>query len=340
MRARPMTLAGTHNPVAVEGWLRDSLPRATILRMAEAPQRTWRDVASTQAGLLTRQQAREMGVQRWSVAHRIATERWQELSPTVLATTTGAPSPEQLRWLAVLNAGPGALLGGLTAAEAAGLRNWSRDEVTVLVPYAHDVPRPIEGVVHHRSRRDLAAMRQRGAEPPRCRIEPAVLLFAAADRSERTAQGVLAAVVQQQLTTPEILAEWVDRLRPLRRAALFRRALLEIGGGAQSLAELDVTRMCRSHRLAQPRRQVKRRDADGRLRFTDCEWLLPDGRTLVLEVDGAFHMEVEHWEDDLARQRALAATDRLVVRCTSRELRDEPERIARDLRNLGVPRAA
>lgn len=308
--------------------------------MPDETLRTWRDVACGQAGLLTREQAREVGVQRWSVTHRIATERWQELSPTVLATTTGGLSLQQRQWLGVLNAGPGAILGGLTAAENAGLRNWSRDEITVLVPYANEVPAPIEGIVYHRSRRDLSAMRHRDSEPPRCRIEPAALIFASRDRSVRTAQGLLAAVVQQELTTPDSLADWVDRLRPLRRAALFRRTIVEIGGGAQSLAEIDVARMCRAHRLAQPRRQVKRLDADGRQRFTDCEWQLADGRTLVLEVDGSFHMEVEHWEDDLARQRALAATDRIIVRCTSRELRDEPERVARDLLNLGVPRAA
>ena len=96
-----------------------------------------------------------------------------------------------------------------------------------------------------------------------------------------------------------------------------------------------MRRMCRRFGLALPDRQVKRRDSTGRLRFTDCEWRLPDGRTLVLEVDGGFHMDAEHWEDDIARQRGLTATDRLVIRCTSRELRDEPERVARDLRLLG-----
>jgi very-short-patch-repair endonuclease len=302
--------------------------------------RTWREIAGAQAGLITREQARIAGLQRWSVAHRIASERWQELSPTVLAVSTGELSPDQRRWLAVLHAGPGALLGGLTAAELAGLRNWSRDEITVLVPYANDVPAPLDGVSYRRSRRDLPSLRRRGVEPPCCRIEPAVLLFASADPSQRTAQGVLAAVVQQQLASVESLTDWVDRLRPLRRAALFRRTLREIGGGAQSLAELDVARMCRTHRLAKPDRQVKRKDADGRWRFTDCEWRLADGRTLVLEVDGSFHMDVEHWEDDLARQRALAASDRIIVRCTSRELRDDAERVARDLVNLGVPRAA
>lgn len=299
---------------------------------------TWRERAEAQGGLITRAQLRALGVQRWTVTHRIATERWQPVTASVIATTTGHLTREQWMWVGVLHAGTGSMLGGLTAAEVAGLRNWPREEITVLVPYASDVPAPVDGIRFVRSRRALPAMRQRDASPPRCRLEPAILLFAAADRSERTAQGVLAAAVQQQLTTPATLREWVDRLRPLRRAALFRRALDEIAGGAQSLAELDIKRLCREHGLVAPRRQVRRRDADGRLRYTDCEWTLPDGRVLVLEVDGAFHMEVEHWEDDLARQRGLAGTDRIIVRCTSRELRDERPRLARDLRALGVPR--
>jgi hypothetical protein len=84
-------------------------------------------------------------------------------------------------------------------------------------------------------------------------------------------------------------------------------------------------------------RQPQRRDSAGRLRFTDCEWDLGDGRVLVLEVDGAFHMEVEHWEDDIARHRGLVDPRRIVVRCTAREVRDEQERLGADLRRLGVP---
>jgi very-short-patch-repair endonuclease len=99
--------------------------------------------------------------------------------------------------------------------------------------------------------------------------------------------------------------------------------------------------MCRRHRLAHPKRQVKRRDADGRVRFTDCEWSLPDGRVLVLEVDGSFHMGAQQWEDDVVRQRALSAPDRAIVRCTAHELReDSGAAVARDLRRLGVPSAA
>lgn len=133
--------------------------------------------------------------------------------------------------------------------------------------------------------------------------------------------------------------DWVDRLRPLRRADRFRRVLREIAGGADSTAEIDVRRMCRSFGLAPPARQVRRRDSTGRVRYTDCEWRLADDRYLVLEVYGAFHLDVEHWEEDIARQRALTAPHRIVVRCTARELRDLPERVARDLLLLGVPHA-
>lgn len=303
-------------------------------------QPSWRDIALTQSGLITRAQLAAVGVRRWQITHYIDSERWQLLSPKVVAVTTGELTAVQRQWHAVLHAGRGALIGGLAAAEMAGLRNWTREEITVFVPYANEVPPPLPGVTFVRSRRDLAAMRAARSAPPRLRLEPAILLFAAADRSERTAQGLLAAAVQQRLTTPESLLGWVDRLSPLRRARMFRRVLIEIAGGAQSLAELDIRRFCRRHGFSLPRRQVKRRDAAGRIRFTDCEWDLPGGVVLVLEIDGSFHMEVEHWQDDIVRQRALTQPGRIVIRCTAGELRDDDGQLARDLGRLGIPRAA
>lgn len=300
----------------------------------------WRQVAARQAGLLTRAQLRELGFDRWAVAHRIATERWAELSPTVVGTTTGVLTREQVMWLGALHAGGESIVGDLTAGEVHGLRNWHRDDVTVLVRRGLDVGGPLPGVRFVETRRSLRLLRDRALHLPVARIEPAILRFAAHQRSTRTAEGALAAVVQQRLSSPEAMLEWIDRMHPLRWARRFKGVLGEIAGGAQSVSEMDVRRMCRTFGLALPNRQVKRRDASGRIRFTDCEWRLEDGRVVVLEVDGGFHMEVEHWEDDLARQRALTAPDRIVIRCTSRELRDVPGDVARDLINLGVPLAA
>ncbi|MGO4679304.1 hypothetical protein [Microbacterium sp. 2MCAF23] len=290
--------------------------------------------------MITRAQLRAIGIDNDAVRHRITTDRWVARSAVVIGTTTGELTRNQLMRLGVLHAGGPAIIGDLSAAEVAGLRNWHRDEVTVLVPQGSDLGQPLEGIRFVETRRPLPIMRNPDLDLPVCRIEPAILHFAAYQHSMRTAEGVVAAAVQQRLTSPGLLLGWVDRMRPLRWAQTFRETLSEIEDGAQSLAELDVLRMCHQYGLRLPRQQTKRQDADGRIRFTDCEWLLPDGRTLVLEVDGAFHMEVGHWEDDLARQRALAASDRVQIRCTSRELRDYPERIARDLRMLGVPRVA
>jgi very-short-patch-repair endonuclease len=297
----------------------------------------WRALAQAQDGVLARRQLTGLGFGWDRVESQIRAERWAARTPRVLSTFTGTPTWQQRSWIGVLHAGGSALVGGLTALEWHGLRNWHREEITVLVenPLAFE---PVEGVGFFRTRRDLQWMRHRSGQLPICRVEPAALLFAAYDRSVRTAQGLLAAVVQQRLTTaPDLLSE-LAMLNPLPRSRRFRTALQEIEGGAQSMAEIDVKRMCRRAGLPPPRRQVRRKDGAGRYRFTDCEWLLPDGRTLVLEVDGGFHMEVEHWEDDIARQRRLTTPTRLVVRCTARELRDEPDAVADDLVALGLQR--
>ncbi|MFL6022828.1 MAG: hypothetical protein ACJ72O_05770 [Marmoricola sp.] len=294
----------------------------------------WKALAAAQEGVVARRQLRNLGFGRHFVRRQLDARRWVERTPLVLSTTTGPATWRQRTWSAVLHAGGDALVGGLSALEWHGLRNWHREEILVLVDdeLAFDA---VEGVRFFRTRRPLGALRARN-DLPVARVEPAALLFAGYERSARTAQGLLAAVVQQRLTTAERLATELESMRPLRRARMFRTLFGDLGAGAQSLAELDIARIARRHGLPSPRRQVRRRDAGGRLRFTDCEWPLPDGRTLILEVDGAFHMEVEHWEDDLVRQRQLSARGVVIVRCTARELRDRPASVIGDLKRHGL----
>ena len=271
--------------------------------------------------------------------NQVRAGRWAERTHSVYTTTTGPLSREQRLWVAVEHAGPDALIGGLTACELHGMKNWSRDDITVLVDQDLSFD-PVDGVRFFRTRRSLSAMRHPTALPRSARVEPAVLLFAGHERSTRTALGAISATVQQRLTTPANLLEWTRTLRPLRRAASIRELLADIAGGSESLAEIDVLRLCRAWGLAPPRRQKKRRDRSGRLRFTDCEWDLPDGRVLVLEIDGGFHIDVENYTDDVQRHRGLTTDRRVVIRCTTYEVRHEPVGLMRDLIALGVPRAA
>lgn len=289
-----------------------------------------------QAGMLARRQLTDRGLDWGRVRNQVAARRWVEVTPRVVSTTTGPLTAEQRQWAAVLHAGPRSMIGGLTSAEVQGLKRWERDEVCVLVDDELSFE-PVAGVRFFRSRRPYELLRSPRPGIPRCQLEPAVLLWAAYDAPVRSAHGVLAAAVQQRLTTPTALTEWIRRLRPLRRAPDFRATLADISGGSHSLAEAGVARMCRQFGLPLPRRQTRRQDSAGVDRWTDCEWDLPDGTTLVLEVDGSFHLDVGQWQDDLRRTRRITAPGRLVVRCTAYEVRHEAREVVIDLIALGLP---
>lgn len=293
-------------------------------------------LVSDQEGLVARRQLTDFGIDWERARNEIAARRWVERTPRVLSTTTGALHHEQRLWLAVLHAGPRSMLGSLSAAAKHGLDGWSRDHISVLVDDELSFE-PVEGVDFFRSRRDFDAMQDTRPGIPRCRIEPAVLLFAGYEaETARAAYGVVAATVQQRLTTVDRFREWEARLRPLRRARVLRGALDDISGGAHSAAEGDVRAMCRRHSLPLPRSQRPRTDRAGRRRWTDNEWQLPDGTVVTLEVDGGHHTEVRQWTDDLRRHRRLTSRSRLVVRCSAYEVRHEADEVAADLIALGV----
>jgi hypothetical protein len=296
----------------------------------------WAPLAHEQSGVMARRQLLELGVSRDVIRAHVAARRWAWRTESVLTTTTGPLSWNQRLWVAVLHASPGSLIGGLTATKVHGLKNWDRDLITVIVDDELSFD-PVEGVSFFRSRRPIAKMQASGRLPV-CKIEPAVLLFSGYERNRRTAHGAVAATVQQGLTTPDLLREWVERMRPLRRAKEFRRLLDDLAGGARSLAEVDVRRACEKFGVQPPRRQKRRKDSRGKFRWIDCEWDLPDGSVLLLEIDGAFHLEVAHYTDDMKRQRRLVGSKRLMVRCSAYEIRHEPGEVMRDLIALGVSR--
>lgn len=294
---------------------------------------SWRDLAEHQAGVVARRQLVALGYSDHYTDSQVAAERWQLVTDVVICTTTGTLTREQMMWVGVLHAGPGSAVGGLTALERRGLEHWHRDEITVLLAKSHNLA-PVDGVRFVETRRPVAL--NATGQLPTWRTEPAALLFAGYARSSRTAIGLLAAVVQQRLTTAERLLKEIDRMQPLRWAKKFKGALGEIAGGSHSMTELRVVRMCRAYGLPRPVRQSKRLDASGRVRYTDAEWWLPGDKVVILEIDGGFHMEVEHWEHDIARERDLVTTGAVVLRCTDRELDDEAHRVAASLRAVGV----
>ena len=295
----------------------------------------WRSLAQTQSGLLSQRQLTELQVPRSAVRRHLRVGRWSQRTSHVFSTTTGPLSFDQRLWLGVLHAGPTAVIGGLTAGAVHGLRNWPRDQITVLVDDELSFD-PVPGVRFFRSRRPLTDWRSPRLLPV-SRIEPAILLFAAYEPHLRTGLGAVAATCQQRLTTVSMLRAWAESMRPLRRARELRALFGDLEGGAQSLAEVDLRTMCRAFGICLPTSQRRRHDRAGKVRWTDAEWRLIDGRVLVLEVDGAFHDDVLQAAADRRRQRRLSAAGRLVLSCTAYELRHHPEDVASDLIALGVP---
>lgn len=290
-----------------------------------------------QAGMLARRQLTTLEMDWDRVNRQITAGRWSARTPRVVSVVTGALTIEQRRWLGVLHAGPRSMLGGLTAGARHGLTGWERKDVTVLVDDELSFE-PVSGIRFFRSRRPFELLSSPKPGIPSCHLEPGLLLWAGYDAPLRPAYGVLAAAVQQRLTTAARMREWLDLLKPLRRAQGFRRMLADVEGGVHSGAERDVNKMCRDFDLPLPLRQVSRLGSDGKRRWTDAEWRLADGRILVLEVDGAFHMDVTNWTADKRRARRISTADRVVLGATAFEVRHEPAEVARDLIALGVIR--
>ena len=286
--------------------------------------------------MLSRAQLRDLGWRGHHIEHEIDVGRWQAPAPGVVVLHTGEPTAEQALWIGVLHAGDGAVLSHLTAARRSGLR-WPDDGVINVLTSRREPITPLRGYRFRQTRRPYNTWLRPSSGPPRLPIEFASLLAAERDPNIRRALGLLCACVQQQLTTADRFARAIPLIRKLRNGKTFKVVLEDIAGGAQSFAEIEVGRLCEAHGLVPPTRQVVRLDRHGRRRYLDCVWVLPDGRVIALEVDGSFHAEVVAWWNDMKRERAVVIQGDAVLRCSSIELRLEPEDVMADLRRIGVP---
>ena len=289
-----------------------------------------------QSGVAARRQLQRAGWSDRQIAHEVDFDRWQRPTPGVFVTNTGALTDVQREWIGVLHAGPGAVLSHLTAARRGGLDWVGRDVIDVLTAKG-DLVEPLDGYFFHQTRRPYERWVKPIIGPPRLPIEYAALLAAERDGNVRRAIGLLAACVQQGLTTTDRLGSTIPAIRKLRHGKTFGLVLGDIAGGAQSFAEINVGKLCAEAGLAPPDRQVVRLDKEGRRRYLDCVWVLPDGRVVVLEIDGSFHAEVRAWWKDMKRERAVVVQGDTVLRCSSMELRLEPNDVIADLRAIGVP---
>ena len=142
-------------------------------------------------------------------------------------------------------------------------------------------------------------------------------------RNTRSCCGLLAAVVQQRLTTATDLKAALEAAGPIRHRRAIRLTIADIEGGADALSEIDFSRICRKHNVGTVIRQVIRLDQGGRRRYLDGEVVGPNGKRRAFEIDGAPHMAaLNHWLD-LKRQNELLIVGTFPLRFSSYAMRFE-----------------
>jgi very-short-patch-repair endonuclease len=246
-------------------------------------------------------------------------------------------TPRQRLRAALLWAGKGAALAGLTAAALDGLEGFAGYDgadqpIHLLVPAHRSVRRKPPGLpvaVHYSimlEAGDIHPMR----EPRRTRMARSLVDAAAWMATDRGGQAVLAAGVQQRLVRVEDLTAVVARNQRLPRRAMINDTLGDIAGGAQALSELDLTRLIRRYRLPAPDRQAQRRDSAGRRRWLDAVW---EAARLVVEVDGSHHMDAAMCWADMDRDNDLTVGGYRVLRFPAFIVRYHPGHVAGKIRD-------
>jgi hypothetical protein len=102
---------------------------------------TWPELLDFQSRIVGRQQAVRYGVSRAAVARRTKSGAWQRLHRCTYATFSGVPSREARLWVALLRAGPGAVLSHETAADVHRLIDKPAPKIHVTVPAARNPAR-------------------------------------------------------------------------------------------------------------------------------------------------------------------------------------------------------
>lgn len=275
-----------------------------------------------QRGLIADWQTEAVGLNRRRLM-RACRSGWRLVTPHVFARDAGDLTASQMRVAGLLEAGPGAALAGRSALFEAGWKGTDDGYVDV----------SLDRTGRWRSRSRLPWLRLHfPAAPPRTTgrlsrtASPRSTIDAASWAS--TAREVLVIMVssaQQRLVTPEQLTRELGSRSRIPNRRQITDALAELEGGATSSNEAAFLRECRRRGLPPPRMQTRRR-ARGRNRITDAEFVLPDGRLLIVEIDGIGHLEVSSWHADISRHNELAlTTGALILRVTGWEVHLDPD---------------
>jgi hypothetical protein len=290
-------------------------------------------VAAAQSGVVSRRQLEQAGVGEPQIRVAAANRRWRMIGRNVVVLHNGPLTERQQRWVAVLLPNKPAALAGLSALASSGLEGFPPEKVHVLVE--HDTHTRVPAWIKlHESRRfgpdDIVG----STAPPRTSNARAAIDAAAWSPWPRRACAILCAAVQQRLTTADRLLAELERAGSVRHVAIMRAVLGDISAGGHTLAEIDLGPLAVRAGLRPPNRQALRPEPNGRIRYLDAEFDLPDGLVLAVEVDGAVHLQPESWWNDAKRQNEVVIGGRPMLRFPSLTIRLQPAEVIDQLARM------
>jgi hypothetical protein len=254
--------------------------------------------------VVSRAQASACGMSRGALQFRIAQSGpWQRLLPGVYLGVTGTVTQDQREMAALLYAGPGSMITGVTAVRRNHLRSPGPDVVDVLIPWSCK-RQSVAFVRIHRTRRMperlLVTGKIRFAMVPRAVADAARSMV----RFDDVRAVVCEAVQRRACTTAELAAELESG--PSAGSALLREALAEVGDGVRSVAEGDFRQLILGSGLPRPIFNAQLFDADGIFIATADAWWEEAG--VVAEVDSrAYHFAARDQDRTTDRHDRLIA---------------------------------
>jgi very-short-patch-repair endonuclease len=266
---------------------------------------------------------------RDAIRHRLRQGRLRPIHRGVFAFGHGALTREG-RWLAaVLAAGPSSVLSHRAAGSLQGIRYSDRLEVTsprysaLRSVTVHTSPVPLD---------EITVM----SGIPVTGISRTLLDLAAvvpAHQIERAANEALHRGANDPLSLADLVVRYPRRQGVRTVKELLRR--LEVSPTfTRSELEARFIAFLRAVGLPEPRTNHWL-PIGAEWIECDCVWT---ERRLIVELDGhAAHATPAAFERDRARDRALAAGGWHTIRVTWRQLHEEPEALAADLRRLLAP---
>lgn len=266
------------------------------------------ELANDQAGVVSRAQARELGVDARIIAREVAAGRWRAVGRTSVAVHLLDLSQEARCRVAAWEAHPDAVLDGATSLWVAGLKNFD-DGIHVLCRWPNGGTSILGSRIHNSRLWDPEDfVEARGIR--RTRNDVAAIRAAMYARTDRAAALVMAMAVQQRFVTGAAQLRQAERLNRHKRRPFIVQIAQDIADGAQALGELDFAVLCRRYGLPAPDRQGVRQNALGRW-YRDVEW---DLLGVVVEIEGVHHDAPENAVEDSLRQNEFTIDREAVLR--------------------------